>query len=80
MGRAAFVWDPEYDREGKPPALSALRRPPSLPAREGVEIAVAARIARPAARSRSSGQPEAFGWTDSGKYLTVVFEWYPTTL
>jgi len=27
-----------------------------------------------ATRSRSSGQPEAFGWTASGKYLTVVFE------
>jgi len=25
-------------------------------------------------RSRSSGLPEAFGWTASGKYLTVVFE------
>ncbi|MFI5457630.1 MAG: hypothetical protein ACHRXM_19480 [Isosphaerales bacterium] len=23
---------------------------------------------------RSSGQPEAFGWTARGKYLTVVFE------
>ena len=27
-----------------------------------------------ATRSRSSGQPEAFGWTSTGKYLTVVFE------
>jgi hypothetical protein len=27
-----------------------------------------------ATESRSSGQPEAFGWTASGKYLTVVFE------
>jgi hypothetical protein len=27
-----------------------------------------------ATQSRSSGQPEAFGWTTSGKYLTVVFE------
>jgi len=25
-------------------------------------------------RSQRSGQPEAFGWTASGKYLTVVFE------
>jgi hypothetical protein len=27
-----------------------------------------------ATRSRSSDQPEAFGWTASGKYLTVIFE------
>ena len=27
-----------------------------------------------ATRSRSSGQPEAFGWTASVKYLTVIFE------
>ena len=27
-----------------------------------------------ATRSRSSGQPRAFGWTASGMYLTVVFE------
>ena len=27
-----------------------------------------------ATRSRSSGQPVAFGWTTTGKYLTVVFE------
>ncbi|HEV3262174.1 MAG TPA: hypothetical protein VG013_35305 [Gemmataceae bacterium] len=25
-------------------------------------------------RSRGSGRPEAFGWTASRKYLTVVFE------
>jgi hypothetical protein len=27
-----------------------------------------------ATRSRSSGQPEAFGWTTSGRYITVLFE------
>jgi hypothetical protein len=27
-----------------------------------------------AIRSRSNGQPEAFGWTTAGKYLTVIFE------
>ena len=27
-----------------------------------------------AAVSWSSGQPEAFGWTSTGKYLVVVFE------
>src|SRR5436309_12012076 len=27
-----------------------------------------------ATQSRSSGQPEAFGWTSTGKYITVIFE------
>jgi hypothetical protein len=42
--------------------------------REEVEEVLAENY-QTATESRSSGQPEAFGWTNSGKYLTVIFEY-----
>jgi hypothetical protein len=40
----------------------------------GMRSVQSARNYETATRSRSSGQPEAFGWTAGGKYLTVIFE------
>jgi hypothetical protein len=40
---------------------------------EEVEEVLAANC-EAATRSRSSSLPETFGWTASGKYVTVVFE------
>jgi hypothetical protein len=56
-----------------PVALCRDARHGTAHTREEVEEVLVANY-EAATRSRSSGQPEAFGWTASGKYLTVVFE------
>jgi hypothetical protein len=70
MGRVAFIWDLEDDREGNYWHICVEGHGVS---REEVEEVLAANYGG-ATQSRSSGQPEAFGWTTSGKYLAVVFE------
>ncbi len=70
MGQVAFVWDLEDDPEGNYWHICVEGHGVT---REEVEEVVAGNY-RTATLSRSSGQPEAFGWTASGKYLTVVFE------
>jgi hypothetical protein len=70
MGRVAFIWDLEADPEGNYWHICVEGHGVS---REEVEEVLAGNY-KTAARSRSSGQPVAFGWTVSGKYLTVVFE------
>src|ERR671934_1276229 len=70
MGRVAFIWDLEDDPEGNYWHICVEGHGVT---REEVEAVLAANY-ETATRSRSSGQPEAFGWTRSGKYLTVVFE------
>lgn len=70
MGRVAFVWDLEDDPDGNYCHICIEGHGVS---REEVEEVLAENYEN-ATRSRSSGQPEAFGWTASGKYLTVVFE------
>jgi len=70
MGRVAFIWDLEDDLEGNYWHICVEGHGVT---REEVEEVLAANYEL-ATRSRSSGQPEAFGWTASGKYLTVIFE------
>jgi hypothetical protein len=70
MGRVGFIWDLEDDRDGN---YSHICVEGHGVTREEVEEVLAANYDT-ATQSRSSGQPEAFGWTASGKYLTVVFE------
>src|SRR6266849_10222775 len=70
MGRLAFVWDLEGDPDGNYWHICVEGHGVT---REEVEEVLAANY-ETATLSRSSGQPEAFGWTASGKYLTVVFE------
>ena len=70
MGRMAFLWDLEDDPEGNYWHICVEGHGIT---REEVEE-VLARTYETATWSRASGQPEAFGWTTGGKYLTVVFE------
>ena len=70
MGRVAFIWDLKDDPEGNYWHICVEGHGVT---REEVEEVLAANY-ETAIRSRSSGQPEAFGWTASGKYLTVIFE------
>jgi hypothetical protein len=70
MGRVAFIWDLEDDPEGNYWHICVEGHGVS---REEVEEVLKGEY-ETATRSRSSRQPEAFGWTTSGKYLTVVFE------
>ena len=70
MGRVGFIWDLEDDPEGNYWHICVEGHGVT---REEVEEVLAGNY-ETATRSRSSGQPEAFGWTASGKYLTVVFE------
>jgi DNA-binding XRE family transcriptional regulator len=70
MGRVAFIWDLADDLEGNYWHICVEGHGVT---REEVEEVVVGND-ETATRSRSSGQPEAFGWTASGKYVTVVFE------
>jgi uncharacterized DUF497 family protein len=70
VGRVAFIWDLEDDPEGNYWHICVEGHGVTL---EEVEEVLAANY-ETATRSQSSGRPEAFGWTSSGKYLTVVFE------
>jgi hypothetical protein len=70
MARVAFIWDLEDDPEGNYWHICVEGHGVT---RQEVEEVVAGTY-ETATVSRSSGQPETFGWTASGKYLTVVFE------
>jgi hypothetical protein len=70
MDRVAFIWDLADDPDGNYWHICVEGHGVT---REEVEEVVTGNY-ETATRSRSSGQPEAFGWTASGKYLTVVFE------
>jgi hypothetical protein len=70
MARVAFIWDLEDDPNGNYWHICVEGHGIS---REEVEEVLTANF-EIATRSRSSGQPEAFGWTATGKYITVVFE------
>jgi hypothetical protein len=70
MPRVAFIWDLEDDPEGNFWHICIEGHGVSL---EEVEEVVVGNYDS-ATLSRSSGHPEAFGWTASGKYLTVIFE------
>jgi hypothetical protein len=70
VSRVAFIWDLEDDPDGDYWHICVEGHGVT---REEVEEVVTANYEF-ATRSRSSGQPQAFGWSASGKYLTVVFE------
>ena len=70
MGREAFIWDLEDDPEGNYWHICVEGHGVT---RQEVEEVLAGNY-ETATRSRSSGQPEVFGWTASGKYLPIVFE------
>lgn len=71
MAQVAFIWDLGDDRDGNYWHICMEGHGVS---REEVEEVVSENYGA-ATHSRSSGRPEAFGWTTTGKYLTVVFEW-----
>jgi hypothetical protein len=66
----AFLWDLEDDTEGNYWHICIEGH--GVTCEEGEEVL--AENYESAIRSRTSGQPEAFGWTATGKYITVVFE------
>jgi len=70
VGQVAFIWDLEDDREENYWHICVEGHSVT---REEVEEVLAGNY-ETATQSRSSGQPAAFGWTASGKYITVVFE------
>jgi|SRR5271157_5904787 len=68
MCRVAFICDLEDDSEGNYWHICVEGHGVT---RDEVEEVLAGNYET---ATRSSGQPEAFGWTPTGKYLTVVFE------
>jgi hypothetical protein len=70
MARLTFIWDLEDDADGNYWHICVEGHGVT---REEVEEVVTGNY-ETATQSRSSGQPEVFGWTSTGKYLTVVFE------
>lgn len=70
MRRVAFVWDLEDDRDGNYWHICVEGHDVS---QDEVEQIINENY-ESATRSRSSGQPEAFGWTTAGRYVTVIFE------
>jgi hypothetical protein len=70
MAQVAFIWDLDDDPEGNYWHICVEGHGVS---REEVEEVLAA-CYDSATRSRSSAQPEVFGWTTTGKYVTVLFE------
>jgi hypothetical protein len=70
VARVQFIWDLEDDGNGNYWHICVEGHGITL---DEVEEVVTADH-ETATRGRSSGQPEAFGWTSTGKYITVVFE------
>jgi hypothetical protein len=71
MGRVVFIWDLDDDQEGNYWHICVDGHGIT---RDEVEEVLSENYAN-TTQSRSSGQPVTFGWTATGKYLTVVFEW-----
>lgn len=70
MAHVDFIWDLEDDPDGNYWHICVEGHGVT---RDEVEEVVTSTYDF-ATRSRSSGQPEVFGWTTSSKYLTVIFE------
>ncbi len=68
MGEVLFIWDLEEDPQGNVQHI----------AEHGVTVEEVEEVVsahhRTASTSRSSGEPIAFGWTETGKYILVVYE------
>lgn len=69
MAAVDFVWDLPNDPDGNVQHI----------AEHDVTVEEAEEVVRQSCESaevsRSSGRPTVFGWTGTGKYLAVVFEW-----
>jgi hypothetical protein len=65
---AEIIWDLEDDPRGNVQHI----------AENGVDVEEVEEVLRDPAsrtgRSRSSGRPEVFGWTSTGKFITVIWE------
>jgi len=65
---ADIVWDLEDDRDGNVWHLSE----------HGITVEEAESVLRDpragSARSRTTGRPQVFGWTHTGKFITVIWE------
>ena len=70
MAQVDFIWDLDDDPDGNYWHICVEGHGIT---RDEVEEVVVENW-QTATQSRSSGQPEAFGWTATGKYITVVFE------
>jgi hypothetical protein len=70
MRRVNFIWNLPDDRDGNYWHICVEGHGIT---RDEVEEVLTASW-ESATVSRSSGQSEAFGWTTTGKYITVVFE------
>jgi hypothetical protein len=68
MAEVLFIWDLEDDPEGNVQHIAE-----HGVTMEEVEEVVSAHHRR-GTTSRSSGSPAAFGWTETGKYIIVVYE------
>jgi hypothetical protein len=68
MPKLSFVWDLEDDPDGNVAHIAEHGVTP-----EEVEEVLEAEHGS-ATTSRSSGNPIVFGWTQTGKYIAVVFE------
>ena len=65
---ATIIWDLEDDPDGNVRHL----REHDVTIEEAEEVLLDPQSSR--AVSRSSGMPTAFGWTSTGRHLTVVYE------
>ena len=70
MAQVEFIWDLEGDPGGNYWHICIEGHGVS---REEVEEVVSGNFDTTTV-SRTSGQPEAFGWTSTGKYIVVVFD------
>ncbi len=65
---AEIIWDLDDDPDGNVQHI----------AEHGVDVEEVEEVLRSPAsrtgRSRSSGRPQAFGWTSTGKFITVIWE------
>ncbi len=68
MFDASILWDLEDDPDGNVQHI----------AEHGVTVAEVEEVLNDprtrVGRSRSSGRPQGFGWTSTGKYITVIWE------
>ena len=65
---AAILWDLEDDPEGNVQHIAEH----GITAEEAEEILLDPRSQT--GKSRRSGRPQVFGWTSTGKYITVIWE------
>jgi hypothetical protein len=68
MIKPKVIWDPKENRSGN---VQHIARKHSLTVTEVEEVLLNPRSR--AGRSRSTGLPMVFGWTSTGRYITVIW-------